>query len=76
MNSEPRLSGHPDRGRRWPQGVDRSRGHFPSDEAAIKLLWLALRNVLTRSVRTTYDWKSAMNQFAILYGERFTAARG
>ncbi|UIF88643.1 hypothetical protein KAF44_23245 (plasmid) [Cupriavidus necator] len=42
----------------------------------IKLLWLALRNVLTKSVRTTYDWKSAMNQFAILYGERFTAARG
>ncbi|MGH8785594.1 MAG: IS256 family transposase, partial [Cupriavidus necator] len=44
--------------------------------AAIKLLWLALRNVLAKSVRTTYDWKSAMNQFAILYGERFTAARG
>uniref|UniRef100_UPI0018DDC9FF transposase n=1 Tax=Cupriavidus sp. amp6 TaxID=388051 RepID=UPI0018DDC9FF len=57
--------------------IIKTRGHFPSDEAAIKLLWLALRNVvLTKSVRTTYDWKSAMNQFAILYGERFTAARG
>ena len=56
--------------------IIKTRGHFPSDEAAIKLMWLALRNVLTKSVRTTYDWKSAMNQFAILYGERFTAARG
>ncbi|MBB3015836.1 hypothetical protein FHX62_004521 [Cupriavidus alkaliphilus] len=49
---------------------------LPSDEAAVKLLWLALRKVLAKSVRTTYDWKSAMNQLAILYGERFTAARG
>ncbi|WP_454736948.1 IS256 family transposase [Cupriavidus necator] len=56
--------------------IIKTRGHFPSDEAAIKLLWLALRNVLAKTVRTTYDWKSAMNQFAILYGERFTAARG
>ena len=49
---------------------------LPNDEAAIKLLWLALRNVLAKSVRATFDWKAAMNQFAILFGERFTAARG
>lgn len=56
--------------------IIKTRGHFPNDEAAIKLLWLALRNVLAKSVRTTFDWKAAMNQFAILFGERFTAARG
>ncbi|WP_224011307.1 IS256 family transposase, partial [Cupriavidus pinatubonensis] len=33
--------------------IIKTRGHFPSDEAAIKLLWLALRNVLAKSVRTT-----------------------
>lgn len=56
--------------------IIKTRGHFPTDEAAIKLLWLALRNVLAKSVRATFDWEAAMNQFAILYGERFTAARG
>lgn len=56
--------------------IIKTRGHFPNDEAAIKLLWLALRNVLAKSVRATFDWKAAMNQFAILYGERFTAVRG
>lgn len=56
--------------------IIKTRGHFPTDEAAVKLLWLALRNVLAKSVRATFDWKVAMNQFAILFGERFTAARG
>lgn len=56
--------------------IIKTRGHFPNDEAAIKLLWLALRNVLAKSVRAAFDWKSAMNQFAILFGDRFTMARG
>lgn len=56
--------------------IIKTRGHFPNDEAAIKLLWLALRNVLAKTVRDAFDWKSAMNQFAILFGERFTQARG
>ncbi|WP_165580111.1 hypothetical protein [Burkholderia cepacia] len=38
--------------------------------------WLALRNVLAKTVRATFDRKSAVNQFAILFGERFTQARG
>ncbi|KWO88022.1 transposase [Burkholderia ubonensis] len=53
-----------------------TRGHFPNDEAAIKLLWLELRNVSAKTVRATFAWKSAMNQFAVLFGERFTQARG
>ena len=56
--------------------IIKTRGNFPNDEAAIKLLWLALRNVLAKTVRSTFDWKSAMNQFAILFGGRFTQARG
>ncbi|MFL6666173.1 IS256 family transposase [Burkholderia ambifaria] len=56
--------------------IIKTRGHLPNDEAAIKLLWLALRNVLAKTVRAAFDWKSAMNQFAILFGERFTQARG
>ncbi|WP_241265405.1 transposase, partial [Burkholderia cenocepacia] len=28
--------------------IIKTRGHFPNDEAAIKLLWLALRNVLAK----------------------------
>ncbi len=55
--------------------IIKTRGHFPNDESAIKLLWLALRNVLNKSVRKAFDWKMAMNQFAILYGERFTLTR-
>jgi len=55
--------------------IIKTRGHFPSDKAATKLLWLAIRNVLAKAVRPAYDWKAAMNQFAVLFGERFTLAR-
>ncbi len=56
--------------------IIKTRGHFPSDEAATKLIWLALRNITADWGRATRDWKEAMNQFAILYAERFEAARG
>ena len=55
--------------------IIKTRGHFPNDDAATKLLWLALRNVMSKSIRSTREWKIAMNQFAILYGERFTGPR-
>jgi putative transposase len=54
--------------------IIKNRGHFPSDEAATKLLWLALRNITGGRVRSTKEWKAAMNQFAVLYGERFTSS--
>jgi transposase-like protein len=54
--------------------IIKSRGHFPSDEAASKLIWLALRNITASWSRATKDWKEAMNQFAILYEDRFTKA--
>ena len=53
--------------------IIKTRGHFPSDDAASKLIWLALRNITADWGRAAHDWKSAMNQFAILYADRFTA---
>lgn len=51
--------------------VIKTRGHFPHDEAASKLIWLALRNITANWSRPSADWKAAMQQFAIVYGERF-----
>ena len=52
--------------------IIKTRGHFPSDDAASKLIWLALRNITADWGRAAREWKLAMNQFAILYDERFT----
>jgi transposase-like protein len=54
--------------------IIKTRGHFPSDDAATKLIWLALRNITADWGRAAHDWKEAMNQFAILYADRFTKA--
>jgi putative transposase len=53
--------------------IIKTRGHFPSDDAAIKLIWLALRNINDGKVRSAREWKLAMNQFAVLYGDRFVS---
>ena len=47
------------------------RGHFPSDEAATKLIWLVLRNVAAKWVRPQIFWPSVRSQFAIHFGDRF-----
>ena len=50
----------------------KTRGHFPTDEAATKLIWLALRNITASWGRKPANyWHLAMNQFAILYEDRF-----
>ena len=54
--------------------IIKTRGHFPNDDAATKLLWLALRNLTAQWKRSAYAWHAAMNQFAILYGDRFLHA--
>lgn len=56
--------------------IIKSRGHFPSDDAASKLIWLALRNITADWGRAAHNWKEAMNQFAILYEDRFTQSHG
>jgi len=52
--------------------IIKTRGHFPNDDAATKLIWLALRNISANHGRSVREWREAMNQFAILYEERFT----
>jgi putative transposase len=52
--------------------IIKTRGHFPSDDAASKLIWLALRNITADWGRAAKEWREAMNQFAILYEDRFT----
>lgn len=54
--------------------IIKTRGQFPTDEAAIKLLWLAIRNISTKWGSSTHYWKAAMQQFAILYEDRFMQA--
>lgn len=51
--------------------IIKNRGHFPNDDAAIKLLYLALRNITKDWKMSAREWKSAMNQFAILFADRF-----
>jgi transposase-like protein len=53
--------------------IIKTRGHFPNDDAATKLIWLALRNISAAWSRSAPSWRPAMNQFAILYGDRFLA---
>jgi transposase-like protein len=52
--------------------IIKTRGHFPNDEAATKLIWLALRNITAGWERAAPSWRAARNQFAILYGDRFS----
>ncbi len=54
--------------------IIKTRGHFPSDGAASKLIWLALRNITAGWGKAPHDWRAAMSLFAILFGERFTAS--
>ena len=54
--------------------IIKTRGHFPTDDAANKLIWLALRNITADWGNAAHHWKEAMNQFAILYDDRFNAA--
>jgi putative transposase len=52
--------------------IIKTRGHFPNDEAATKLIWMALNNLTLNRSQSVREWREAMNQFAIAYGERFT----
>jgi putative transposase len=53
--------------------IIKTRGSFPSEEAAIKLLYLALRNVIAKW-EVLQHWKQALNHFQLLWGERIQAA--
>jgi putative transposase len=51
--------------------IIKTRGHFPSDEAATKLIWLSLRNISANWSLPVGHWRAAMSQFAIAYPDRF-----
>jgi putative transposase len=48
----------------------KTRGVFPNDESIVKVLYLALHNVAKKWTRPIRDWKAALHQFVILFGER------
>lgn len=50
--------------------IIKNRGHFPNDDAATKLLYLALRNINKRW-RAAPEWLQAMTHFAVLFPDRF-----
>jgi putative transposase len=63
--------------------ITRNRGHFPDDDAAMKLLYLGIRNITGRHIdgdgltlergqrgTGTYGWKAALNALAVRFGDR------
>jgi putative transposase len=52
----------------------RNRGHFPNDDAAIKLLYLVIRNISAKWRMPQRGWKTVLNQFAILFEDRLQRA--
>jgi putative transposase len=55
----------------------KARGHFPSEQAALKCLYLVTRSLDPTGVgraRWVVRWKPALNAFAITFGDRFPAA--
>ena len=53
--------------------VTKNRGSFPSEEAALKLLYLALRNV-AKKWKFVQHWKAALSHFSLLWQDRIEAA--
>jgi putative transposase len=49
----------------------RIRGHFPNDEAAMKLIWLQLREITKNWKMPPREWAAAKAQFAVVFGDRF-----
>ena len=50
--------------------ITKNRGSFPTDDAALKLLYLALRNISKKWTMPIRLWKQALNQFVILFPGR------
>lgn len=50
--------------------VLKNRGAFPNDESILKIFYLALNNVAKKWTMPIRDWKPALNQFVMIYGDR------
>ena len=55
--------------------IIKTRGHFPTDDAATKLLYLALRNLSAKWRYTSREWVNALPHLVVLFQDRFTPAR-
>jgi putative transposase len=53
--------------------VIKTRGSFPSEEAAMKLLYMGLAHIAKKWTMPVQDWKAALQRFAILFGDRLPA---
>jgi len=54
--------------------IIKTRGSFPSEQAALKLLYMALKNVVAKWQRNgVRGWYEALNQFTLLWGDRIRA---
>jgi putative transposase len=53
--------------------ITKTRGHFPTDEAALKLLYLAIRNITAKWRNARMYWTEALTYFAQLFGDRLTS---
>jgi len=53
--------------------IIKNRGSFPTDEAALKLLYLALQNISRKWTMPIKEWKAALNRFAIIFEDRMPA---
>ena len=54
--------------------LTKNRGSFPSDEALLKLFYLALRNISQKWTMPIRDWKAALTRFTIQFEERIPQA--
>jgi transposase-like protein len=54
--------------------IIKTRGHFPTDEAAMKLLYLALRNASKKWQHVAQQWRLALPHLVLLFGDRFSPA--
>jgi len=52
--------------------IIKNRGSFPNDEAAMKLIYLALENISEKWTMPIREWRAALNRFAIVFGERLS----
>ena len=48
----------------------KNRGHFPTEDAVMKVLYLAIKGVSKKWTMPIRNWKGALNQFAIRFGDR------
>jgi len=50
--------------------IIKNRGSFPNDDAALKLIYLALGNISQKWTKPIKEWKAALNRFAIVFEGR------